>query len=96
MSFHRWKVLFIIKKRKKQYRFLRFFYAAGRTRTGTMLPPPDFESGASANSATAAFSYSFILSFLYVDVNKKFNKNEFCFNINGISDQSILASKNKL
>ena len=28
--------------------------AAGRGRTGTMLPPADFESAASANSATAA------------------------------------------
>ena len=28
--------------------------APGRTRTSTMLPPPDFESGASTNSATGA------------------------------------------
>src|SRR5690348_692447 len=29
--------------------------APGRTRTSTMFPPPDFESGASTNSATGAF-----------------------------------------
>src|SRR6185369_11567015 len=28
--------------------------APGRTRTSTMFPPPDFESGASTNSATGA------------------------------------------
>ena len=28
--------------------------AEGRGRTGTLLPTPDFESGASANSATSA------------------------------------------
>ena len=30
--------------------------APGRTRTSTMFPPPDFESGASTNSATGASS----------------------------------------
>jgi hypothetical protein len=30
------------------------FGAPGRTRTSTMFPPPDFESGASTNSATGA------------------------------------------
>src|SRR5258708_36322338 len=29
--------------------------APGRTRTSTMFPPPDFESGASTNSATGAW-----------------------------------------
>ncbi len=32
------------------------FGAPGRTRTSTMFPPPDFESGASTNSATGAIS----------------------------------------
>src|SRR5262249_24341649 len=32
--------------------------APGRTRTSTMLPPPDFESGASTNSATGACARS--------------------------------------
>src|SRR6516225_11722260 len=35
-------------------RTIDFVGAPGRTRTSTMLPPPDFESGASTNSATGA------------------------------------------
>ena len=34
----------------------RSFGAPGRTRTSTMFPPPDFESGASTNSATGAWA----------------------------------------
>ena len=32
--------------------------AEGRTRTGTLLPTADFESAASANSATSALLYN--------------------------------------
>ena len=35
-------------------KFIAFIGAPGRTRTSTMLPLPDFESGASTNSATGA------------------------------------------
>ena len=44
---------------KKKKRNLRFFYtfcnAGDRNRTGTMLPPQDFKSCASASSATPAY-----------------------------------------
>jgi len=46
-------------KRQKKKRLSRlakafFFYAGGRTRTGTVSPPVDFESTTSANSITPA------------------------------------------
>ena len=46
------------KKRSKNYSVL---YAAGRGRTVTVSLPPDFESGASANSTTAAYIWPQIL-----------------------------------
>ena len=43
-----------MKYKKKQPERL-FYHAAGGSRTHTVLPPLDFESSASANSATAAY-----------------------------------------
>ena len=45
--------------------------AEGRTRTGTLLKAVDFESTASANSATSAWSSLFILAKKQTDVKKR-------------------------
>ena len=47
--------LVYIKKRSLFRRTAEFLGAEGRTRTGTSVNPLDFESSASANSATSAF-----------------------------------------
>lgn len=54
--------------------------AEGRTRTGTVVGPLDFESSASANSATSATVYvavltsnnKYILAYRNISVNKNF------------------------
>ena len=50
--------LVYIKKRSLFRRTAEFLGAEGRTRTGTSVNPLDFESSASANSATSAFQGS--------------------------------------
>ena len=44
-------------KKKQTKRFVSFFGAAGRTRTGMLSPTADFESATSANFVTAAKNY---------------------------------------
>lgn len=44
--------------------------AAGRSRTGTELPPTDFESVASANFTTAAYSFFIKRKIVYHSIQK--------------------------
>jgi hypothetical protein len=46
--------LLLLRDEEIRNKHTEFIGAPGRTRTSTMLPPPDFESGASTNSATGA------------------------------------------
>ena len=68
---HRQKVYLKPKQKKRTSRFLstlRFLFgAAGRSRTGTVSLPADFESATSANSITAAN----VTMILYNNQNKK-------------------------
>ncbi len=49
---------FVNKKKIQESSNLFFYYAEGRGRTGTPVKEPDFESGASAYSATSATDFS--------------------------------------
>ena len=44
--------------------------ALGRNRTGTELPPPDFESGASTNFTTRAFKRNYCIKKYFKDYLK--------------------------
>ena len=60
----------MIKKISDTRQCIRYFFgAAGRGRTDTVSLPPDFESGASANSTTAAYSL-IIISHFFLKVKK--------------------------
>ncbi len=69
----------IYKKRFPFRRTAEYLGAEGRTRTGTSVNPLDFESSASANSATSAFQgsdafgTSSIILELYLFVNTFFD-----------------------
>ncbi len=48
-------IIILFLQQKTRIQWIRVITNADdRSRTGTMSPPPDFESGASANSATSA------------------------------------------
>ena len=52
-------------EKQKYDKIWKIYGARSRNRTGTELPPPDFESGASTNFTTRAENY------VRVDLNKK-------------------------
>ncbi len=66
---------FFQKKKRQAQKACRFAGAAGRSRTGTVSLPADFESATSANSITAAyFKYLVILPQIFLLCNSKFQK----------------------
>ena len=58
---HQINTAIYITKKARNYAGLDTTGAEGRTRTGTWVTTSDFESGASANSATSAYRRSLLL-----------------------------------